>query len=116
MSEKNNNPFIDEGFWNRVNERFSKHQKELVVCSVCGEKVEYGNLATHELKHALHPSFKIRTRKNLSKIIPVVLFWGLWVLLVWWLAVRNHVVPDYNAPLPPEPEECTSPSGDAYPC
>jgi len=50
------------------------------------------------------------------KVLTSILFFGFWILLLWWLMAKNNNTPDLNAPLPPEPEECTSPSGDVYPC
>ncbi|MBI2063300.1 MAG: hypothetical protein HYT61_03650 [Candidatus Yanofskybacteria bacterium] len=116
MSGKNRNPFIDEGFWARVNKRFSEQQKEFVACPKCVEKIEYGDLASHELKHVLHPPLKIRVKKNISKVVPVVLFWGFWILLVWWLMARNHTVPDLNTPIDPTTERQEDICPNGYPC
>ncbi|OGY59931.1 MAG: hypothetical protein A3B23_02155 [Candidatus Colwellbacteria bacterium RIFCSPLOWO2_01_FULL_48_10] len=32
------------------------------------------------------------------KILAPIIFWGLWVLLLWWLMVRSDVKPDYDFP------------------
>lgn len=47
--------------------------------------------------------------------------WVLFILfgLVWlWFIFKptQDFMPNLNTPLPPEPEGCTSPSGDIYPC
>lgn len=105
-SSKTNKEYFDEErekmygkeFWEKVDKNFSKHQKELTTCPECKEKIEYGNLVNHELHHALHPTPKVKAKKTLSKILPIIIFWGLLVLLVWWLMARNDNTPDLNVP------------------
>jgi len=48
-----------------------------------------------------------------DKILPVILFWGLLILLVWWLMAKNDNVPDLNVPDNGMMEDIC-PSG--YPC
>lgn len=104
---------FSEEFWEKVNKNFSKHQKELITCPECKERVEYGNLANHELRHVLHPTPKVQAKKTFSKILPVIIFLGFLILLVWWLMVRNDTEPNLNVPDDGRQEE-VCPNG--FPC
>lgn len=52
------------------------------------------------------------------KILTPILFWGFWILLVWWLMARTDNAPDLSAPIDPATEimECTDVSGSPMPC
>mgnify|MGYP001589902885 FL=1 len=75
-----------------------------------GEGIKNSEIDYREEKSAFIKFIETHT------ILTQIVFWGLWVLLIWWLMARNDNRPDFNALQPLDIEECTGLSGDAIPC
>ena len=113
-------------------EVFEKIEREQVLWNSMSE-IERDQIVRYNVNKTLALQEKKERIENLEKdyreeksaftkfvethtILTQVIFWGLWVLLIWWLIARSTNTPDLNAPQPPDIEECTGLSGDAYPC
>jgi hypothetical protein len=126
MSRNNKNPFLSEEFYDDVfkcvkeksDAEYHRKKKTFYNCPICKGKVCEADRFDHEFKHVLHQPLKYRIERSFSKALPVILFWGLWILLVWWLMARTDNTPDLNAPIDPATEimECTGAGGNSYPC
>ena len=58
-------------------------------------------------------SYKKLMEGRYERIIVPIIFWGFWILLVWWLMARTDNAPDYSVPDNGQTEEiCVS----GYPC
>lgn len=108
--------FYDEVFA-RVKEHsdkeFKEKQKTFYICADCGEEAGEVSRFDHEFRHAMHPPMKVMVKINLSKVLPVVLFFGFLIFLVWSLMARNDNTPDLNVPDNGQVEDIC-PNG--YPC
>ena len=58
-------------------------------------------------------SYKKLTEGKYEHIIVPIIFWGFWIILVWWLMARNDNTPDYSVPDNGQMEDIC-PNG--YPC